>query len=710
MASTRSILAILSACSAPAALALEPAPPAALDLGMDAVPTPRLVAKIAEIGQPETVRLGEGDTIRGLIEARCGIVDTAYLAVFLEANKAALGTVSVRQLDEPLGAVTLTFPYCLYHVARPVALARPSVSAMFAAARIPLDARALQESSTGGKAIEARQLSTLASVGESDDLDIFVAANRGFAATENARRFALDNPDVDVTRLLPGTELYLPTGPRRATVPLRAGPDIAAAGEALRTVAAAEGTTVAIGTAETAQLISGLDIGPEQCPGADGNPDWPVPQAALREALALGSAARDHATLPVRTVLIVDTGYFREMTGAAVPAALQGRMRGIAPQSLFREIGVNTARRLDDPTPLDGLPNAAHGGEVAATLLGGRFLDRSDPVLRLPKVVFASVAQSTGGAPYLDVGAIGRAYRHAIGSEIRIINTSLSATTQRDDFEFTLKALGDQALLVTAAGNVSGPPQQFGDGSPYWPGALGGNPLGAAPATVVSVGAHDPHGRLLDFSREGAAQVDLLAPGCRIPTYSFDPATRQVTEVVRSGTSYAAPIVSMVAAQLSAEGLAPAAIKDRLIISVDSDERLEGRVWSGGRLNIAKALAISDDYVEYRRQESDGSYTVHVLRGELLNRNALPTICGVQLRLGSLRKLTLSSDPVGSRPPRWRGWRANPHAASLSRIERLASCTDLPSDAYLAIKPRGGETEERIPLTAIVDFIARYPG
>ncbi|WP_293643114.1 S8/S53 family peptidase [Sphingopyxis sp. RIFCSPHIGHO2_12_FULL_65_19] len=710
MVSTRSILAILSACAAPPALAQASVSPTALDMRIDGPPTPRLVAKIAEIGQPERITLGRDDTIRQIIEARCGIVDTGYLAIFLEENRDTLGKLTAKQRDEPLPGTTLTFPYCLSFEARPVALASPSVSAMFAAARLPLDAKALQDTAEGGKAIEARELSSLASADLAGNLDLFLAANRGFTATEYARRFAFDNPDVQFTKMQKGAEIRFPSAPQRATVPLRSGFDARSGTDALQAVAASDGATIVTAAAEVAQLISNLEVSPADCPGADGNPDWPIPQAAFREALAINRAGSDHAVLPPQNVLIVDTGYFPGMTGPAIPAAFHGRMRGIDPRSLYREIGVNTASRVDDPTPLAGLPHASHGGEVAATLLGGRFLDRTDHAAHLPKVVFASVAQSSAGGPFLDVGAIMRAYRHAVGSKIPVINTSLSATSQRDDFEFTLKALGDQALLVTAAGNVSGPPQEFVPGSPYWPGALGGNPLGAAPATVISVGAHDPEGRLLAFSREGEAHVDLLAPGCRIPTYSFDPASGAVTDVLRSGTSYAAPIVSMVAAKLSAEGLAPAAIKDRLIVSADVDERLHARVWSGGRLNIAKALSISHDFVEYGKAQPDGTVVRHVVRGELLNRHDAPLICGVQVQLGALRKLALSRDPTGARPPIWRGWRMNPNAGALSRIERLAACSVMPSDAFLAIRNREGGAEVRIPLPEIIDFVARYPG
>ena len=98
------------------------------------------------------------------------------------------------------------------------------------------------------------------------------------------------------------------------------------------------------------------------------------------------------------------------------------------------------------------------------------------------------------------------------------------------------------------------------------------------------------------------------------------------------------------------------------------------------------------------------------LRGELLNRHDAPLICGVQVQLGALRKLALSRDPTGARPPIWRGWRMNPNAGALSRIERLAACSVMPSDAFLAIRNREGGAEVRIPLPEIIDFVARYPG
>lgn len=104
---------------------------------------------------------------------------------------------------------------------------------------------------------------------------------------------------------------------------------------------------------------------------------------------------------------------------------------------------------------------------------------------------------------------------------------------------------------------------------------------------IVSVAATDHNDQLAEFSNYGAQQVDLAAPGVNI--YS---AVNSGEYKELSGTSMAAPFVSGAAGLVVSEfpDIDNEQLKARLLNSVDSLESLQGRVKTGGRLNVARAL------------------------------------------------------------------------------------------------------------------------
>ena len=106
---------------------------------------------------------------------------------------------------------------------------------------------------------------------------------------------------------------------------------------------------------------------------------------------------------------------------------------------------------------------------------------------------------------------------------------------------------------------------------------------------VVSVAATDQRDALTSFSNYGATSVDLAAPGSHI--YSTLPNNAYG---YGSGTSMATPHVAGVAALLKSNfpELDDAAIKARILSSVDPKAGLHGKTVTGGRLNAAKALGI----------------------------------------------------------------------------------------------------------------------
>jgi len=127
----------------------------------------------------------------------------------------------------------------------------------------------------------------------------------------------------------------------------------------------------------------------------------------------------------------------------------------------------------------------------------------------------------------------------------RVINLSLGGPGESPVLHEAVRyAVGRGAVVVAAAGNT-------GDHTPQYP---------AAYPEVVTVGATDPAGAVSDFSSWGS-WVDVAAPGVRITSTYLGNAY-----AVWSGTSFAAPIVSGIAALIRAKypTWTPAEVTDRL--------------------------------------------------------------------------------------------------------------------------------------------------
>jgi subtilisin family serine protease/uncharacterized membrane protein len=148
-------------------------------------------------------------------------------------------------------------------------------------------------------------------------------------------------------------------------------------------------------------------------------------------------------------------------------------------------------------------------------------------------------------------------------------------------------------------------------------------PAGYDAPNVLSVAATSRNDVLASFSNYGAQSVDLAAPGQSILS-----TVRNNTYALFSGTSMASPHVAGAAAMVLAKNplLSPEQVKDVLMRSVDPVAALDGRVLTGGRLNLHSALnAVSPPW--FNLQPSEGI----VAPGELLaasvafSADSLPT-------------------------------------------------------------------------------------
>ena len=166
---------------------------------------------------------------------------------------------------------------------------------------------------------------------------------------------------------------------------------------------------------------------------------------------------------------------------------------------------------------------------------------------------------------------------YAVDNGAHVINASYG-TSERSEVErdAIAYAAAHDTLIVAAAGND----HENVDKHPHYPAAY-------PDANVISVAASDEHDKLASFSNWGKKSVDLAAPGDAIAS------TAQNSDYdYMSGTSQAAPLVSAAAAMLrkQGDGLPVATIRKLLLKKADDKKAFKGKVASGGRLNVRRAL------------------------------------------------------------------------------------------------------------------------
>src|SRR5439155_4084203 len=192
------------------------------------------------------------------------------------------------------------------------------------------------------------------------------------------------------------------------------------------------------------------------------------------------------------------------------------------------------------------------------------------------KIFSADDSAGTAGA------AEGYEYLMALkrrGVNIRVVNNSWGGPVpSRALYEAMCAAEEAGILSVCAAGNSA----HNADDRPDFP-------AGLDCASLLSVAASTSDDEPASFSNFGALTVDLAAPGESVlSTYRGAEHYQRL-----SGTSMASPHVAGAAALLLARNssLTPAALKALLMATVDPLPQWQGRVVSGGRLNVGTAMA-----------------------------------------------------------------------------------------------------------------------
>ena len=220
-----------------------------------------------------------------------------------------------------------------------------------------------------------------------------------------------------------------------------------------------------------------------------------------------------------------------------------------------------------------------HGTHAAGTIAASRNNGGSVGITDNQYVKIMSIKALGGeegkGSPESVIAAI----RYAEANGAQICNLSFGSENCTEEFRAAIQ--GSKMLFVVAAGN--GNEDEIGyniDQNPVYPASLPYD-------NIITVANLIFNGKLDRSSNFGPVSVDIAAPGTfilsTIPDKSY---------AFMSGTSMAAPMVAGAAAMLysARPELSLQDVRNILITSAHKLDTLNGRVYSGGMLDVYSAL------------------------------------------------------------------------------------------------------------------------
>ena len=220
-----------------------------------------------------------------------------------------------------------------------------------------------------------------------------------------------------------------------------------------------------------------------------------------------------------------------------------------------------------------------HGTHAAGTIAASRNNGGSVGITDNQYVKIMSIKALGGeegkGSPESVIAAI----RYAEANGAQICNLSFGSENYTEEFRATIQ--NSKMLFVVAAGNV------IEDEIGYYIDKIPVDPASLPYDNIITVANLIFNGKLDRSSNYGPVSVDIAAPGTfilsTIPDKSF---------AFMSGTSMAAPMVTGAAAMLysARPELSLQDVKNILITSAHKLDTLNGRVYSGGMLDVYSAL------------------------------------------------------------------------------------------------------------------------
>lgn len=328
---------------------------------------------------------------------------------------------------------------------------------------------------------------------------------------------------------------------------------------------------------------------------------WPFDASELKKVLRLRALADRKPTLG--RILILDTGFPPDAIGTS-PFEKHLFVRKASEPADDTGQSYLWSHTTENGKPVyfvPGLTYSTHGVEVLTLALGGidAWNDKllgSNIALGGGHIMSLMGYSGSSGKLVLNGDAIASSLSGSRGGRqvVNVVNLSLKFKMEADRRSTLRDSIRRRrhVLFVFAAGNGTSP--LLDEYPAIWGGPNGDN--------IITVGASRPDGKYADdISHFSKDYVDIAAPGCGVPTLTWNQSTDKFEQVLLDGTSLAAPLVSFAANLIhgdyggNAEGL-----KSRLISSGRYSEHLDKKVWSERILDIPVAVAFPFDAVRMK--------------------------------------------------------------------------------------------------------------
>lgn len=256
--------------------------------------------------------------------------------------------------------------------------------------------------------------------------------------------------------------------------------------------------------------------------------------------------------------------------------------------------GINTlARNAQGAATGNPMDTHSHGTHVSGTIAAEQNNGKGIAgIASNAKIMAIRTVPNDGDETDRDVV---ESFLYAGKNGARLINCSFGKKVNEGGMivSETIKHIGETygTLVIAAAGNDSFGPLRWHDidRSPRYPASFANDHL-------LVIASTQTNGGLSSFSNIGVVGVDLAAPGSDV--HSTTPGNRYQS---MSGTSMASPTTAGVAAQILSyfPSLDALELKDVLMKSVTPVPAFKGRIVTGGRVDLMRAL----DYAEMNYPE-----------------------------------------------------------------------------------------------------------
>jgi Subtilase family len=454
----------------------------------------------------------------------------------------------------------------------------------------------------------------------------------GFERILRAQDVLASNERVDFNHLQDGTSLVVSGfAPGGYPLEVKEGVDHAAAAKLLY-ASLPQAASSAVGRISkfTPYFDEPVGAGDQACPEGPAG-QWPINLPELQKVLEFRKLIELKPV--VGRLLILDTGFPNGKVGTS---------------PFDREYFIRNTEVADSADPylwsaarppvyfISQAKNSGHGVGVLTLALGGINVLNEQNLLASNTVSQGGMIVDLMGYQRMpdnslgvDTEAVLRSLSGDGWGQTDVASVNLSLRFNLDPLETPLNFSGffselPQVLFVVASGNDSG------NADDYMPARWGGT----AKKNVLTVGGISSTGEWWPKSNQSADHVDIAAPGCGVPTLTWDGA--HFSKVVVNGTSFSAPLASF-AANLLQEFNLGARRKARILSSGRYYANLRTKTRSSRALDVPAALATPFDVVRT---------DVGTMRLGHITLPAGKTLCQSPMTRATFAQIHRTSDPT----------------------------------------------------------------